>query len=319
MRIKQMSFSSTSEKTQTILPVSDCTEFEKFILKCCKAPEWELRKWLRKVLTRAGFDIIEDQYRSERCNKDKRLESVHNMLAIRKEDNYWPRVCLASHTDICRDHRFLDGGNRDEYAYWMNDKKDDSDAPKVPIKKVEPVLKVVEEAGAVRRIIQDRNCDFQVGGDDRLGVAINTYIALNTRTPLGIYFPTDEEIGLKSARVCEMPELKQFDLVAEVDRGNHSDQLVIKIANEILCSYSTAVRLLEVAYDMGMPRAPVSGMGTDVYALKAAGKIKECVNMTCGYHESVGASSNEYIDVAEAFSTMRYVQEIVKNYYLELE
>jgi hypothetical protein len=310
-----MSFSEISEKVQKILPISDCTEFEKFILKCCKAPEWELRKWLRKVLTRAGFDIIEDQYRSERCAKDKRLESVHNMLAIRQRFGF-PRVCLASHTDICRDHRLLDS-NMSEYAYWMKDKKDDSDAPKTLVKRVEPVVKVVEEGGAARRIIQDKFCDFQVGGDDRLGVAINTYIALSTGYDCAIYLPTDEEIGLKSARACEIPELKRFDLVAEVDRGNHSDQLVIKIGGEILCGYDTAVKLLEIAYDMGMPRSPVSGAGTDVYALRASGKIKECVNMTCGYHESVGASGNEYIDVGEAYNTMRYVAEIIKNYDLE--
>jgi hypothetical protein len=311
-----MSFSETSDKVQKILPVADCTEFEKFILKCCKAPEWELRKWLRKVLTRAGFNIIEDQYRSERCNKDKRLESVHNMLAIRPDDDGTiGRVCLASHTDVCRDHRLLESGPS-EYAYWMKDKKDDGDAPKAPIKRVEPVVKVVEEGGSVRRVIQDKYCDFQVGGDDRLGVAINTYIALNTRIPLSIYFPTDEEIGLKSARACEIPELKQFDLIAEVDRGNHSDQLVIKIGGEILCSYDTAVRLLEIAYDLGMPRSPVTGAGTDVFALKSRGMIKECVNMTCGYHESFGAGANEYIDVAEAWNTMRYISEIVKSYYL---
>jgi hypothetical protein len=300
--------------------VEMASAFEKHIMQCCKQPEWELRKWLRKTLTRAGFEIYEDGYKSDRCGKEKRYESVHNMLAIRARDSF-PKVCLASHTDICRDHEEGRGDSRyngyGEYHYWMYDRHDeDTSKPKVP-RKVQPVIKTVEHDGKIRRVIQDKECRLQVGGDDRLGVAINTWIALNTGYDMGIYFPTDEEIGLKSARMVEFPQLKEFDLIAQIDRGNKSDELVIKINNEILCSYDTAVRLLEIAYDIGMPRAPVTGMGTDIYALKSRGMCKEAVNMTCGYHHSHGASPNEYIEISEARDTMKYVSEIVKDYYLK--
>jgi len=60
-------------------------------------------------------------------------------------------------------------------------------------------------------------------------------------------------------------------------------------------------------------------MATDVYALKSRGMVKECVNMTCGYHHSHGASPNEYIEIEEARSTMKYVAAIVKDYYLKAE
>lgn len=291
--------------------------FEQHIMQCCKAPEWELRKWLKKVLIRAGFQIFEDDYKSERVQKEKRYESVHNMLAVRGT----PNVCLVAHTDVCRDHEELKSdskyGGFGEHHYWMYDRHDeDSSKAKVP-RKVEPVIKQVEHEGKIRRVIQDKECRLQVGGDDRLGIAINTWIALNSGYDLGLFFPTDEEIGLKSSRACEMPGLKNFDLLVQVDRGNHSDELVIKIGNEILCSYDTAVRLLEIAYDNGMPRAPVTGMATDVYALKSKGLIKEAVNMTCGYHHSHGAGPNEYIEIDEARSTMKYVAEIVKDYYLK--
>lgn len=296
----------------------DISPFERHIIQCCKAPEWELRKWLRKVLTRAGFEIFEDNYRSERTSKDKRYESVHNMIAVRGN----PNVCLVAHTDVCRDHEDLRADSRfggyGEYHHWMHNRhENESSGSAERVRKVEPVIKKVEQDGKIRRVIQDKNCTSQVGGDDRLGVAINTYIALNTGYDLGLYFPTDEEIGLKSARACEMQRLKDFDLLVEVDRGNHSDELVIKISNEILCSYDTAVRLLEIAYDNGMPRAPVTGMSTDVYALKGRGMCREAVNMTCGYHHSFSASPNEYIDIDEARSTMRYVAEIVKDYYIK--
>lgn len=316
-----MSFQNNTDVENKVLdqPVEKSDDgFENHIMQCCKAPEWELRKWLRKVLSRAGFVIYEDGYKTERVSKEKRYDNVHNMLAVRGN----PNVCLASHTDVCRDHEELRSESRfggyGEYHHWMYDRHDDeAGKQKASPRRVEPVIKTVELDGQIRRVIQDRDCKFQVGGDDRLGVAINTWIALNTGYDMAIYFPTDEEIGLKSARACEMPRLKDFDIVVQVDRGNHSDELVIKIGGEILCSYDTAVRLLEIAYDLGMPRAPVTGMATDVYALKSRNMIKEAVNMTCGYHHSHGASPNEYIEIEEARNTMRYVAAIVKDYYLK--
>ena len=313
-----MSFENTSEEekieTNVDLAASDnndASAFENYIMQCCKAPEWELRKFLRKTLTRAGFSIFEDGYKTDRVSRDKRYETVHNMLAIRGN----PKVCLVSHTDVCRDHNM--GYNREAY-YWMNGRHmEEVEGEKVSsIPKVEPVIKEVMHDGVLHRIIQDKYCKTQVGGDDRLGVAINSWIALNTGYDIGLYFPTDEEIGLKSAAACEMEQLKEFDLCVEVDRGNHSNQLVIKIGNEILCCYDTAVRLLEIAYDMGMPREVITGASTDVVALKRRGWIKEAVNMTCGYKKSFGASPEEYIDILEARNTMQFVSNIVKDYYL---
>jgi len=293
--------------------------FENHIMQCCKATEWDLRRFLRKVLTRAGFQIFEDGYKTERVSKEKRYDIVHNMLAVRGN----PNICLAAHTDVCRDHEELRSearfGGYGEYHYWMYDRHDEDASKARTPRRVEPVIKNVELEGQIRRVIQDRDCKLQVGGDDRLGVAINTWIALNSGYDMALYFPTDEEVGLKSARACEMQRLKDFDIVVQVDRGNHSDELVIKIGGEILCSYDTAVRLLEIAYDLGTPRAPVTGMATDVYALKSRGMVKECVNMTCGYHHSHGASPNEYIEIEEARSTMKYVAAIVKDYYLKAE
>jgi acetylornithine deacetylase/succinyl-diaminopimelate desuccinylase-like protein len=71
---------------------------------------------------------------------------------------------------------------------------------------------------------------------------------------------------------------------------------------------------LQIAYDMGKPRKIVTGANTDVYALKDRKIIKNAVNMTCGYHASVSASANEYIDIEEARDTMKYVAAIVKDY-----
>ena len=292
--------------------------FENFMLQCLKAPEPQLRRWLHKVLIRAGFEIFEDGYESDRCSKDPRYKTVHNMLAIRGNK---PNICLVAHTDVCRDHealresRFGSGG---EYSHYMGGRHEEKgEAGKPPNVVVEPVVKIWNDDNGAHRIIQDRNCKIQVGGDDRLGVAINTYIALNSGLDMGLLFVTDEEIGLKSARVCDFPQFKDFDLVAQVDRGNNSNEVVIKISGDILCSYDTAAKLLEIAYDIGLPRRPVTGAHTDVYAIHSQGRIKDCINMTCGYHNSRGSDPTEYIDVQEAKDTLRYVSEIVKHYNLK--
>lgn len=289
--------------------------FEKHIIQCCKASEWDLRNWLRKTLTRAGFTITEDKYKTERCDFSKKYETVHNMLAVRGT----PKVCLVSHTDVCREHdEARSNSHRFKSEYPAEYKKYYGEEEEEEKHVVDPVVKKVkDDEGVVRRIIQDRHRKLQTGGDDRLGVAIITWIALNTGYDMGLFFPTDEEIGLKSAAACEMKELLDFDLLVEVDRGNHSNELVTKIGNTYLCGWETGTRLLEIAFDMGIPRTPVTGMGTDVAALISRGKAKEAVNMTCGYHESHSSSPDEYIEVAEAMDTMRYVSSIVKSYYIE--
>ena len=259
--------------------------FENYIMQCCKSREWNLRKFLRNKLEHAGFTVIEDDYSSYRKGK---YQQVHNMLAIRGE----PRVCLVAHTDVCRDHG--------------------EDIPDV-----NPIIKNVQINGLDKKIIQDRNCDAQVGGDDRLGVAINSWIALNTGYDLGLLFTTDEEVGVVSADYVKFPELLNFDILVQVDRGNKSDQLVNAIGGTSLCSYRTANRLIAISEKIGLPRYIVDGMLTDVLALKMNGMCKDAVNMTCGYHNSIGAQRNEYIDIQEAKDTMKYVSSIIQYYDLE--
>ncbi len=276
--------------------------FEDFIMQCCKAGEGDLRKWVHKILPRYGFTIKEDTYQTDRARKNDAYKNVHNLLAVRGN----PKVCLVAHTDICRDHN-------SKQLYYGNPKKKPAGATMV-----EPVIKRVEaeeeDRKVIKRIIQDKNCESQVGGDDRLGVAINLWVALNTGYDLAILLTTDEEIGLRSAREVDFAELREYELCVQVDRGNHSHELVSKIGSTILCDYDTVVRLLEIAFDMGKPRKVVQGAGTDVAALKERKIIKNAVNMTCGYHSSFSDNPNEYICIDEAVSTMKYVSSIVKSY-----
>lgn len=261
--------------------------FENFIMQCCKSKEWDLRKFLKRILKNNGFQIKEDDFRSYRGGK---YSTVHNMLATRGD----PRVCLVAHTDVCRDH-----------AYGSPD--------------VDPVIKIKEIKEEMRAIIQDRNCAVQVGGDDRLGVAINTWIALNTGYDIGLLFTTDEEVGVVSAEYLKFPELLDFDILLQVDRGNHSDQLVTAIGSWQLCSDGTTNRLLSIANHIDLPRYAVNGMITDVLAIKSNHMCKEAVNMTCGYHQSFGADKEEYIDIQEAKDTMRFVSSITQYYYLDMD
>lgn len=259
--------------------------FEDFIIKCCAMDEWDLRDFLRQELKSNGFSIQEDNYKSPRGGK---YEQVHNMLAIRGEK---ARVCLVAHTDVVRDH------GRGEHH------------------KTDPVVKEIERYGMKQRIIQDKNCKVQVGGDDRLGVAINTWIALHTGYDMGLLFTSDEEIGNLSSEECDFKDLMKFDICVQVDRGNHSNQLVTQIGGTRLCDNKTALRLLVIAKSMGLPRNPVNGMMTDVLELTRNKKIRNAVNMTCGYHQSHGSS--EYIDIEESHACMLYVNKIIQDYELE--
>lgn len=259
--------------------------FTQFIKQCCAAREWNLRKMLRRELPKYGFRIIEDDWKSHRGGK---FDSVHNMLALRGN----PNVCLAAHTDVCRDHG------------WKGKTPD-----------VDPVVKKMESwDGEIRDIIQDRDCNIQVGGDDRLGVAINVWIAMHSEHDLGLLFFSDEEIGIVSSSHCEFPELGEFDIVLQTDRGNHSNQLVTSIGGTQLCSDETGNMLIEISRQIGLPRVKVHGLLTDVYGLRKDGKCKEAVNMTVGYHNSVGSDPTEYIDIVEAEQCAVYVQSIVEHY-----
>ena len=60
-----MSFQNTEVEVKTEvkedLNNTQPTDFEKWVMQCCKAPEYELRRYMKKVLVRAGFEIFEDE------------------------------------------------------------------------------------------------------------------------------------------------------------------------------------------------------------------------------------------------------------------
>lgn len=267
--------------------MSELQSFENFIMKCCELDEWDLRSMLRDKLSEAGFTVQEDDYSSHRGG---RYQEVHNMLAIRGK---LPKVCLVSHTDVVRDHG----------RYGKH-------------RKTNPVIKEVNRFGKDMRIIQDKDCQVQLGGDDRCGVAINTWIALHTGYDMGLLFSTDEEVGGQAADYVSFPELGDFELLAQVDRGNMERQLVTSIGSTRLCSPEVAKRLLEISNRIGMPRTSVNGLFTDVATIKGDGKCKNAVNMTCGYGNNHG--NNEFIDIQEAKDTMKFVSSIIQDYEMEV-
>ena len=267
------------------------TEFEKFVMKCCRMEEYNLRPWLKKLLINAGFSIKEDNYKSIRGGK---FENIPNMLATRGVN---PKVALACHTDVCR-----------EYGWKANSKS-----------KVDPVLierRAKYPEDKLVRIITDRTGMTQVGGDDRCGCAINTYIALNSGYPLSLLYFTDEESGCLSSSECEFDELSSFSLVIQTDRGHPTeDQLVVKIGGTQLCSKPMAERLLAIAHNIGFPRNSINGLMTDVLSLRRANKVSEAVNMTVGY--SNNHQDNEFIFSHKAEEAMKYVSAIIKDFEME--
>jgi len=253
-------------------------DFLSHVITCCEQPEPALRRYLRNLLSRNGFVIETDRYRSPRACRTPNLRAVRGA----------PTLGLIAHTDTCREH------------------EEDIRHPR-------PVVCTRETRRGQRQVIQDRSTSVQLGGDDRLGVAIITWAALAMPdAPLSLLFTTDEEIGLQSA--AELPEswTRCLDLLVEVDRGNQAEaQLVTSIGGLRLCSARTERMLLEVARACGHPRVAVEGRLTDVYEIVARGACENAVNMTCGYHDSVWASGREYIDVLEAVETLAYVRAII--------
>ncbi len=267
-------------------------QLTELLIKCCQLSEISLRDYIQDILPQHNFTIQQDDYISTRKGD---YGKIHNLLAIRGD----AKICVVSHTDVCRDHEQLQGEspNSTPANYDVN-----------------PVIKEMLHLDKLTQVIQDEDCLAQVGGDDRVGVAIALYFALYTDLPLGLLFTTDEEIGLISAKKVSFTELMNFDLLVQIDRGNQpTKQIVTKIHNQELCEANLAQKLIKLSEKIGRSRVPVQGYGTDVYAIKVNNRCKNAINLTCGYHNSRSSSPLEYIVIEEAEDTMEFVQEIIKS------
>lgn len=250
--------------------------FEELIIHCCIADEVELRNQIKEVLSNHNFSFIEDDYVSYRNNYENVNIKVHNLLFTRGNAKY----CLVAHTDVCRDHAVIQ---------WEKEKK-------LPT----PVFKELNG----ERIIQDKDCETQIGGDDRLGVAMALWLAMHTQHELAILLTTDEEVGLRSAMECKFEQLNQFELLIQIDRGNETNQIVNKIKDIELCDQSTLDFISQLLQSKNINRKFVTGLSTDVFALKKNNMCKNAINMTCGYHDSMYDSGEEYIHIQEAKDTL---------------
>ncbi len=258
--------------------------FDELIIWCCKTPEDFLRREIKRVLKVKGFSLEEDNYTSYRSNDQDVDNQLKNSLFVRGNATY----CLVAHTDVCRDHSAFEN-NRSAVSPT-------------------PVMKSFGD----RIVIQDETEKTQLGGDDRLGVAIALWIACHTNHDIGILLTTDEEAGLLSAYKMKIERVKDFDLLIQIDRGNNSDQIVTFIKDEKLCSEYMAEKLLTICILCDLPREEVKGRGTDVYAIKKNKMCKNAVNMTCGYHDSYGDDGSEFIDYEEAQKTVKLIDNFLK-------
>lgn len=257
----------------------DSMSFSDLIIWCCSQKETTLRKKIKQYLKEKSFSSFEDDYVSYR-----NLKGVNNLLLVRGK----PEFCLVAHTDVCRDHP--------EYG------------EEPAFQKPKPVIKIMNG----REIIQDKNESIQVGGDDRLGVAIALWCALHTDKDLAILFTTDEEVGLVSAAHVKFEQLNNYKLLIQIDRGNNSNQVVTSIGGVKLCDEETISFIEQKMKDNNITREFVIGRGTDVFAIKKANMCKNAINMTCGYHNSHGDSGSEYIDIQEASEAKDFVLALIE-------
>lgn len=254
--------------------------FEELIIWACKSQESSLRIELLKVLKEFGYEIHKDSYSSY---KDPGNSIYNNVLFIRGK----PNCSFICHTDICRDYVAIN-----------------SDSPEP---EPTPVIKNMNG----ERILQDYNCKTQIGGDDRLGVAIAVWTLLQSKNDCALLLTTDEEIGLRSSYELDIPKINDFELLIQIDRGNQSNQIVNEIGGLELCN-SLMSETLKLITSKRIPRTLVKGAPTDIYALKKQNKIQNAVNITCGYHNSFGQSGHEYINIREAKETLFLIKDILE-------
>lgn len=255
--------------------------FENLIIWCCQADETVLRDQIKKDLVSFNFSFIEDDYCSPRNSFEETQPRIHNTLFIRGK----PKICLVAHTDVCRDHR----------------------AHETLTEKLVPIPTIKEQDG--RRIIQDLECKVQVGGDDRLGIAIALWTAFHSNKDIAILLTTDEEIGILSAKQAKFKELSEFELLIEIDRGNHSNQIVSNIRGIQLCEESFAQFLVDESEKINLKREITRGYGTDVLVIKCSIPCNNAINLTCGYYD--GHCDTEYIDIEEANETYIFINHIL--------
>jgi hypothetical protein len=267
-------------------------QFADVLINCCQLNEIQLRTYIKQQLKTHNFTCQEDEYLSYRGGD---YQQIHNLLAMRGKN---PQICLVSHTDVCRDHDRLQGENPNLTPSNYQ---------------VKPVIKEILHLDKMVKVVQDQDCKAQVGGDDRVGVAISLWLAIATNLPLGILLTTDEEVGLFSAKKVNFPELMNFDLLVQIDRGNQPHaQIVTTIGTTELCDRDLAKKLIDLSIENGNPREEVIGKGTDVYAIKNNNLCKNAINLTCGYHHSYGSDPQEYIVIEEAEETMEYIRKIIE-------
>ena len=257
--------------------------FEDLLVWCCSADETVLRNTIKSTLTKLNFSFKEDDYKSYRSTGKFAQENVHNLLFTRGN----PKYCLVAHTDVCRDHTSFSN----EFV------------------RVPPTPTFKMKNG--RRILQDKDCEIQVGGDDRVGVTVSLWIAMHTEHDLGLLYTTDEEVGLISADYVQFPELKDFKLLIQIDRGNHSNQIVPTIGGVKLCDQSMLDSIFGSLKNTGFVKTAVVGRATDVLSIKANKMCQNAINLTCGYYDSIGDSGEEYIDVEEAKDTAKFVRHLI--------
>ncbi len=264
--------------------------FDELVARFCRFTERQLHRYLKAELPRLGFAVEADDYKAASQGDDERHD-IKNIRAVRGA----PLVAFAAHSDTCREAEGITA-------------------------QPTPVEFALEHEDVARRVLQDRDAAVQIGGDDRVGCAILFWLAAHTTGPLALFFFSDEEIGLLGAHAAPASWFENLELLVALDRGNvAAPDIVTEIAGLTLCSNQTATRLQTLAESIGFPRALVKGRRTDVYEIRKRGLVPEVVNLSCGYHDSHGASGAEFIDLDEAFESARFAGAIAEEFFASFE
>lgn len=144
-----------------------------------------------------------------------------------------------------------------------------------------------------------------VGGDDKVGVAINL-VLLDNFDNLFVLFTEDEELGCEGAKNFDLKNLEGIEFLIESDRRG-----IVDVVNNVMGSELCSNEFLDAVLNLDKSRVKSYGLSTDVGELRSRGWKGNCVNLSCGYYNPHTPAC--YIVPQQVLDTYSFVKRILIN------
>lgn len=154
----------------------------------------------------------------------------------------------------------------------------------------------------------DEGVQAGMGADDGCGVAL-AYEMFNRFDNIKLFFPKDEEIGLKGSNACDPTFFTDCSMILQGDRRSYTTDLITHTNGIETCSkeFVTAATSIMSTYGYKDTR----GVCTDIGAIKK-NSIVDCiaVNLSIGYFNE--HSDEEVISVKAYYNAVNFTYNLIK-------